>query len=63
MDAIPTQVPTYVNVDRSGSSTEVSGSSQIPGIDYNHPLFLHSYDVDGTQIISFQLISIENYSI
>lgn len=35
---------------------------QGPGIDYNHPLFLSPSDVSGAQIISFQLTSIENYS-
>ncbi|XP_070025759.1 uncharacterized protein [Nicotiana sylvestris] len=35
----------------------------MPGIDYNHPLFLSPADVSGIQIISFQLTGIENYSI
>lgn len=49
-----------------GVSTEQqssNGSTQIPGIDYNHPLFLHSSDVSGAQIISFQLTGAENYSL
>lgn len=40
-----------------------TGGSQSHGIDHNHPLFLHSSDVSGVQIIFFQLIGAENYSL
>ncbi|XP_019256505.1 PREDICTED: uncharacterized protein LOC109234921 [Nicotiana attenuata] len=45
-----------------GNSTIGTGN-QPAGVDYNHPLFLSPADVSGIQIISFQLTSIENYSI
>ncbi|XP_075082933.1 uncharacterized protein LOC142166938 [Nicotiana tabacum] len=43
--------------------TPTLGVNQVPGIDYNHPLFLSPSDVSEIQIISFQLAGIENYSI
>jgi len=42
-------------------TTSSSGAAIV--IDHNHPLFLHPYDVSGVQIVSFQLIGIENYSV
>ncbi|XP_015164907.1 uncharacterized protein [Solanum tuberosum] len=49
----------------AGQSTQAQSvqSGQKTGIDYNHPLFLSQSDVSGTQIISFQLAGVENYSI
>ncbi|WMV08840.1 hypothetical protein MTR67_002225 [Solanum verrucosum] len=46
-----------------GIQSSVQGGMQPNVIDYNHPLFLNPLDVSGAQIISFQLIGIENYSI
>ncbi|XP_019239932.1 PREDICTED: uncharacterized protein LOC109219916 [Nicotiana attenuata] len=43
--------------------TQGFNGNQVPGIDYNHPLFLLPADVSGIQIISFQLTGIENYSL
>lgn len=44
-------------------TTQGFNLNQAPGINYNHPLFLSPADVSGIQIFSFQLTSIENYSI
>ena len=47
----------------NAESNPGSGSRNLTSdIDYNHPLFLHSFDVSGSQIISFQLTNSENYS-
>ena len=50
--------------NRSGAynSSQVS-SGQSQGIDYNHPLFLNPTNVSGMSIISFQLLSGENYTL
>ncbi|XP_070005414.1 uncharacterized protein [Nicotiana sylvestris] len=45
-----------------GNSSIGTGNQPV-GVDYNHPLFLSPADVSGIQIISFQFIGIENYSI
>lgn len=34
--------------------------SMIQGVDYNHTLFLSPADISGVNLISFQLIGIEN---
>lgn len=41
----------------NGTTTD-NGSLGAMGIYYNHPLFLHSTDVTGIQIISFNLMEI-----
>ncbi|XP_059284778.1 uncharacterized protein LOC132038069 [Lycium ferocissimum] len=53
-----TQVPIHIPINMTSSST-----GQSTTIDYNHPLFLNPGDVSGFQLISFQLIGTENYSI
>lgn len=51
------------NVEESSSSANgATGAQNSVGVDYNHPLFLHSLYVSGLQIISFQLTGIENFS-
>ncbi|XP_070048968.1 uncharacterized protein [Nicotiana tomentosiformis] len=62
MAAIP-QNHTNEQHAKTLAPTPMLGVNQAPGIDYNHPLFLSPSDVSGIQIILFQLIGIENYSI
>ena len=50
------------NADMTQSRSHVS-SGQSQGINYNHPLFLNPTDVSGMSIISFQLLSGENYTL
>lgn len=40
--------------------SQVTESGLKTRINYNHPLFLSPADVSGSQIISFQLIGVEN---
>ncbi|KAH0675508.1 hypothetical protein KY285_023309 [Solanum tuberosum] len=52
------------NVDgSSGNPSFIPAMSMSQGVDYNHPLFLSPADISGVNLISFQLIGIENYAL
>jgi len=46
------------SADSQGQATSTNRGA-VAVIDHNHPLFLHSFDVSGIQIISFQLTGVE----
>lgn len=63
VEADPIQ-PSNNGQDASMATTSFNTSSlQGQGIDYNHPLFLSPSDVSGINIISFQLLGVENYTL
>jgi len=44
-----------------GNTTPMMPANQV--VDYNHPLYLSSANVSGVNLISFQLLGIENYTV
>ena len=50
------------NADTTQSRSHVS-SGQSQDIDYNHPLFLSLSDVSGYNLLLFQLLGTENYTL
>lgn len=56
-------IPKEQTSQSSGIILVNSNGVQAQGINYNQPLVLSSSDVNGIQIISFQLMGIENFAI
>ncbi|KAK4721367.1 hypothetical protein R3W88_011600 [Solanum pinnatisectum] len=44
-----------------GNNNPTQATSMSQGMDYNHPPFLSPADISGVNLISFQLVGIENY--
>ncbi|XP_015161272.1 uncharacterized protein [Solanum tuberosum] len=51
------------NSEDSQAQATGTTSGAVMVVNHNHHLFLHSSDVSGIQIISFQLTGVENYSV
>lgn len=51
------------NGEHVGASTALPSFMTSLGIDYNHPLFLSLSDVSGYNLLLFQLLGTENYTL
>ncbi|KAL3351908.1 hypothetical protein AABB24_020142 [Solanum stoloniferum] len=51
------------NGGNPGNNNPTPATSMSQGMDYNHPLFLNPADISGVNLISFQLLVIENYAV
>ncbi|KAH0640667.1 hypothetical protein KY285_037253 [Solanum tuberosum] len=55
--------PLFLSPADISGMDRVTAMSMSQGVDYSHPLFLSPVDISGVNLISFQLIGIENYAL